>query len=89
MVFGMEPYLFRGRYDFGAADRGNDDFAALGLLDLEGFFDGDFVKWIDRHLDVVQFDAGLVAFHPDFHIRVDDALDWYQDFHREALALES
>ena len=63
---------FLGRASFPQANRG---------------LDRDLAEGIHRHLDVIQLDARLIAFHPDFHIRVDDALDWYQDLHREALAL--
>ena len=46
----------------------------------------DLVEGVHRRLDVVQLDARQIAFHQDFHIRVDDTLDWYQDLRREALA---
>ena len=68
----LAPDDFLGRAGFPQANRG---------------LDRDLAEGIHRHLDVIQLDARLIAFHPDFHIRVDDALDWYQDFHREALAL--
>ena len=66
----------------GGADRDDDDLGrGAGFLEADGFFDGDLVKRVHRHLDVVELDAGAVGFDADAEIGVDDALDGNQNLH--------
>jgi len=59
------------------------DFA--GLFQTHGFFDGDFIEGVHRHLDVGDIDAGTIGFHADLDVEVHHAFDWDQYFHNSAL----
>ena len=60
------------------ADRHGDDFVGLaGFLQLNGLFDSDFVKRIDRHLGELRIDPGVVGQRPDLELGVNDALHSY------------
>ena len=66
-------------------DRDRHDFRGLaGLLQANGFLDGDLVERVHRHFHVGQVDPAAIRFDPDFHVVIDHPLDRDDDLH-EAL----
>jgi hypothetical protein len=67
---------------FRRPDRHSDDFSGGALfLEANGFFDGNLVERIHRHLDVRKLDARTVRLHSDLDVVVDDPFDGHQHFH--------
>ena len=62
------------------ADGNDHNFAALGVLDLQGFFYRDFVKGIDDELDTVFNNATTVWLDLDFCFRVGNPFYAYENF---------
>ena len=64
------------------SDRDGDDFlGAAFFLEADRFFDGDFVEWVHRHLDVRQVDSRAIRLDANFDVVIDDALDRHNDLH--------
>ena len=64
------------------AGRHHDDLADEPLLaQPQGFLDGDLVERVHRHLDVGEFDPGLVRLDAHLDIVIDDPLDGDERFH--------
>jgi hypothetical protein len=55
-----------------------------GFLQAQGFFDGDLVERVHRHLDVGKIDAGTIRFHADLNVVVNYPLHGHEDLHRFA-----
>ena len=59
----------------------DDDFAAIGFLELEGFFKGVGVGFIEGEFDVLEVDSGACCVDADAGIAFWDLFDGYDDFH--------
>ena len=67
---------------FRRSDRDRDDLGDGALfLEADGFFDGDLVERVHRHLDVGKLDARAVGLDSDLDVVVDDPFDGHQHFH--------
>src|SRR3984957_11630067 len=72
----------RGVLRRAGADGDADDLARHALfLKTHGFFDGDFIEGVDRHLHVGEVDPRAIRLDPDLGVEVDHALHGDENFH--------
>jgi hypothetical protein len=69
---------FAGALGAGAQD---DDFTAMGFLELKGFFEGVGVGLVHGELDVLEVDPFARGVDAYAGIAFGDLLDCYNDFH--------
>jgi hypothetical protein len=64
------------------ADGDRDHLVGLpGLLQADGFLDGDLVERVHRHLHVRKIDPAPVRLHANLHVVVDHALHGHEHLH--------
>ena len=60
---------------------GDDLFYRPGLFQPNRLFDSDLTERVHCHLDIIQFNTGVIRFHSDLYVCIDHPLDGNQYFH--------